>query len=63
MRYYQYKQDRAQRTLRGIDEQVAKAEQAGAGMTAVERNRFVTPLRLAALVDPAVMDQADGHGG
>jgi hypothetical protein len=38
---YQYKADRARRTLRGIDEQVAKAEQAVAGKTAVKRNRFV----------------------
>jgi hypothetical protein len=39
--YYQYKADRARRTLRGIDEQVAKAEQAVAGKTPVKRNRFV----------------------
>jgi hypothetical protein len=39
--YYQYKADRARRTLRGIDEQVAKAEKAVAGKTAVKRNRFV----------------------
>jgi Transposase DDE domain len=39
--YYQYKTDRARRTLRGIDEQVAKAEKAVAGATAVKRNRFV----------------------
>jgi hypothetical protein len=39
--YYQYKTDRARRTLRGIDEQVAKAEKAVAGKTAVKRNRFV----------------------
>jgi hypothetical protein len=39
--YYQYKADRARRTLRGIDEQVAKAEKAVAGQTAVKRNRFV----------------------
>jgi hypothetical protein len=39
--YYQYRADRARRTLRGIDEQVAKAEQAVAGKTAVKRNRFV----------------------
>jgi hypothetical protein len=39
--YYQYKADRARRTLRGIDEQVAKAENAVAGKTAVKRNRFV----------------------
>ncbi len=39
--YYQYRHDRARRTLRGIDEQVAKAEQAVAGKTAVKRNRFI----------------------
>ncbi len=39
--YYQYRTDRARRTLRGIDEQVAKAESAVAGKTAVKRNRFV----------------------
>jgi Transposase DDE domain len=39
--YYQYKADRARRTLRGIDEQVAKAEHAVAGKTAVKRNRFI----------------------
>ncbi|MFB9728715.1 IS1634 family transposase [Haloechinothrix salitolerans] len=39
--YYQYRADRARRTLRGIDEQVAKAEKAVAGKAAVKRNRFV----------------------
>lgn len=39
--YYQYKADRARRTLRGIDEQVAKAEKAVAGETPVKRNRFI----------------------
>jgi hypothetical protein len=39
--YYQYKHDRARRTLKGIDEQVAKAERAVAGATPVKRNRFV----------------------
>jgi DDE family transposase len=39
--YYQYRADRARRTLRGIDEQVRKAEQAVAGKTPVKRNRFV----------------------
>ncbi len=39
--YYQYRADRARRTLRGIDEQIAKAEKAVAGKTAVKRNRFV----------------------
>jgi hypothetical protein len=32
---------RARRTLRGIDEQVAKAEKAVAGKTPVKRNRFI----------------------
>jgi Transposase DDE domain len=39
--YYQYKADRARRTLRGIDEQIAKAEKAVAGEVPVKRNRFV----------------------
>lgn len=41
MRYYQFKAERARRTLHGIDEQVRKAEDAVAGKTAVKRNRFV----------------------
>ena len=40
--YYQYKADRARRTLRGIDEQVAKAARAVAGLAPVKRNRFIT---------------------
>jgi transposase len=39
--YYQYRADRARRTLHGIDEQVAKAERAVAGKAAVKRNRFI----------------------
>jgi hypothetical protein len=39
--FYQYKADRARRTLRGIDEQVAKAEHAVAGKAPVKRNRFI----------------------
>jgi Transposase DDE domain len=39
--YYQYTADRARRTLRGIDEQVAKAEKAVAGKVPVKRNRFI----------------------
>lgn len=39
--HYQYRHDRARRTLRGISEQVTKAEKAVAGKTAVKRNRFV----------------------
>ena len=41
MIYYQYRADRARRTLRGIDEQVAKAARAVAGLAPVKRNRFV----------------------
>ena len=39
--YYEYKADRARRTLRGIDEQATKAEQAVAGKAPVKRNRFI----------------------
>ena len=41
MIYYQYKADRARRTLRGIDEQIAKAAKAVAGLAPVKRNRFI----------------------
>jgi hypothetical protein len=41
MIYYQYRADRARRTLRGIDQQVAKAERAVAGQAPVKRNRFI----------------------
>jgi Transposase DDE domain len=40
--HYQWKADRARRTLHGIDEQVTKAEKAVAGKIAVKRNRFIT---------------------
>jgi Transposase DDE domain len=39
--YYQYRANRARRTLRGIDEQIAKAEKAVAGKVPVKRNRFI----------------------
>ena len=39
--YYQYRADRARRSLRGIDEQVTKAERAVAGKVPVKRNRFI----------------------
>jgi Transposase DDE domain len=39
--YYQYAADRARRTLRGIDEQVGKAERAVAGKVPIKRNRFI----------------------
>jgi hypothetical protein len=40
--YYQYRADRARRTLAGIDEQIGKAERAVAGKAPVKRNRFIT---------------------
>jgi DDE family transposase len=39
--YYQYRAGRARRTLHGIDEQVAKAARAVAGLAPVKRNRFI----------------------
>jgi transposase len=39
--YYQYRAERARRTLHGIDTQVAKAEKAVAGQVPVKRNRFI----------------------
>ncbi|MGH3505511.1 MAG: IS1634 family transposase [Nocardioidaceae bacterium] len=40
--HYQYRAARARRTLRGIDQQVTKAENAAAGKAPVKRNRFLT---------------------
>lgn len=40
--YYQYRTDRAKRTLHGIDTQVTKAEKAIAGQVPIKRNRFIT---------------------
>jgi Transposase DDE domain len=38
---YQYRADRARRTLHGIDQQITRAENAVAGKTPVKRNRYV----------------------
>jgi hypothetical protein len=43
MIHYQYRHDRARRTLRGIDEQVRKAERAVDGHAPVKRNRYIQP--------------------
>jgi hypothetical protein len=40
--YYQYRADRGRRTMKGIDEQIGKAERAVAGKAPVKRNRFIT---------------------
>jgi hypothetical protein len=39
--HYQYRYDRARRTLRGIDEQVRKAERVVDGHAPVKRNRYI----------------------
>jgi hypothetical protein len=39
--FYQYRADRARRTLKGIDQQIAKAQKAVEGQAAIKRNRFV----------------------
>jgi hypothetical protein len=39
--HYQYRHDRARRTLRGIDEQIAKAQRAVDGHGPVKRNRYI----------------------
>jgi hypothetical protein len=39
--YYQFRQVRARRMLRGIDEQIAKAERAVDGHAPVKRNRYI----------------------
>lgn len=40
--FYQYRAERARRTLHGIDTQIAKAEKAITGQVPIKRNRFVT---------------------
>lgn len=41
MTHFHYSQDRARRTRRGIDEQVAKAQRAVDGAVAIKRNRYI----------------------
>jgi len=56
--YYQYSWDRARRSLRGIEEQIAKAERAVAGLVPVKRNRYVD---LKAAQKQVNHDLADKH--
>lgn len=63
VRYYQYSHDRARRTLKGIDEQVRKAEQAVAGRTAVKRNRFVKLTNTTKSVNRALEAKARALAG
>jgi hypothetical protein len=61
--YYQYRADRGRRTLRGIDEQVAKAEKAVAGKVPVKRNRFITLARGEKSVNRELEAKARGLAG
>jgi hypothetical protein len=61
--YYQYRHDRARRSLRGIDEQIAKAERAVAGQTPVKRNRFVKLTGATNTVNRALEAKARGLAG
>ncbi len=61
--YYQYKADRARRTLRGIDEQIAKAEKAVAGKVPVKRNRFIKLTGAHKSVNRALEAKARGLAG
>jgi hypothetical protein len=61
--YYQYRHDRARRTLRGIDEQVAKAEQAVAGKAPVKRNRFIQLSGATKSVNRELEDKARALAG
>ena len=63
MIFYQYRADRARRTLRGIDEQLAKAEKAVAGKVAVKRNRFIKLAGANKSVDRGLEAKARGLAG
>jgi hypothetical protein len=60
--YYQYKADRARRALRGIDEQIAKAAKAVAGLAPVKRNRFIRLDGAAKSVNRELEGQSTGPG-
>jgi hypothetical protein len=61
--YYQYKADRARRTLRGIDRQIAKAEKAVAGKVPVKRNRFIKLVDAKKSVNRELEAKARGLAG
>jgi hypothetical protein len=61
--YYQYRHDRARRTLRGIDEQVAKAQRAVDGHAPVKRNRFIKLAGAAKSVNRELETRARGLAG
>ncbi|MGH9251020.1 MAG: IS1634 family transposase, partial [Acidimicrobiales bacterium] len=61
--YYQYKADRARRTLRGIDQQIAKADRAVAGKEPVKRNRFIKLTGATKTIDRKLEAKARGLAG
>ncbi len=61
--YYQYWADRARRTLKGIDAQVAKAEKAVAGKEPVKRNRFIKLVDAKKSVNRELETKARGLAG
>ena len=61
--YYQYRHDRARRTLRGIDEQVAKAQRAVDGQAPVKRNRFIKLTGASKSVNRELEAKARGLAG
>lgn len=61
--YYQYRHDRARRTLRGIAEQVAKAERAVDGRAPVKRNRFIKLTGATKTVNRELEAKARGLAG
>lgn len=62
MIYYQFRADRGRRTLRGIDEQVAKAAKAVAGLAPVKRNRFIQLDGATKKRQPRAGGQGQGSG-
>ncbi|MFG1949492.1 IS1634 family transposase [Nonomuraea sp. NPDC048826] len=63
MIYYQYRADRARRTLRGIDEQVTKAQRAVDGQAPVKRNRFIKLTGAAKSVNTELVVKAKDLAG
>jgi transposase len=61
--YYQYRHDRARRTLRGTDEQARKAEQAVSGKVPVKRNRFIRLTGAAKTVNRELQAKARALAG
>ena len=61
--YYQYRHDRARRALRGIDQQIAKAQRAVDGHAPVKRNRFIKLTGVTKSVNRDMEAKARGLAG